>query len=43
VYLPPKISKNIVRMPGEGLDESGTLISPLEDMLGHNYKNEEDG
>ena len=24
-----------------GLDESGSLISPFEDMLGYNYQNEE--
>jgi len=25
------------------LDESGSLISPFEDILGYNHKNDEDG
>jgi hypothetical protein len=29
-------------MLDSGLDESGSLISPFEDMLGYNDKNEED-
>ena len=29
-------------MLDSGLDESGSLISPFEDMLDYNYKNNED-
>jgi hypothetical protein len=30
-----------ILMPGSELDESGSLISPFEDMLGYNHKNDE--
>jgi hypothetical protein len=30
-------------MLDSGLDESGSFISPFEDMLDCNYKNDEDG
>jgi hypothetical protein len=30
-------------MLDSGPDESGSFISPFEDILGYNYKNEEDG